>query len=139
MLPNYFVGRRTKPTNDALSEALGSVRKLWDKLLRELATQQNIAKYEWSSYSPKAGWSLKVLDGQRTILYLSPCKHSFRASFALGQAAVKAALESSLPPTMKKSIREAKTYAEGTAVRIEVKSQRDIDAVLTVTAAKHAN
>src|SRR5574340_223465 len=97
MLPNAFIGKRTKPTDKELSEALGPARELWDHLLADLAREQEISGQEWSSYSPKAGWSLKVKYGDRTILYLSPCQRSFRASFALGDKAVKAAPASGFP------------------------------------------
>ena len=138
MLTNAFVDRKAEPTEEALSKALGPARALWDRLLAKLSADRSIDKQEWSSYSPKAGWALKLKRGERTILYLSPCEHSFRASFALGDKAVKAALASGLPADVVKIIRQAKRYAEGTAVRIEVKTAKDLDAVTKVAAVKLA-
>lgn len=139
MLTNAFVDRKAEPTEEALSNALGPARALWDQLLAELSTNRSIDKREWSSYSSKAGWALKLKRGERTILYLSPCEHCFRASFALGDKAVKAALASGLPADVVKIIRQAKRYAEGTAVRIDVKTAKDLDAVTKVAAVKTAN
>ena len=139
MLPNSFIGKRSEPSDKELSEALGAARVLWDRLLAELSEQQVSDGYEWNSYSAKAGWSLKVKHGKRTILYLSPCEHSFRASLALGDKAVKAALASGLPAPVLKMIREAKRYAEGTAVRLDVKSAKEIDTVMKLAAAKSGN
>ena len=138
MLPNSFIGRRTAPTDGAVSEALGPAKALWDRLVSDLSAGKTIDNQEWNSYSPKAGWSLKLIRGERTILYLSPCKHSFRASFALGDKAVQAALDSKLPENVLKLIREAKRYAEGTAVRIEVKSGKDLDIIKKLASAKLA-
>jgi len=138
MLPNRFIGKRTKPSDRELSDVLGPARALWDRLLAELSAEQKITGQEWSSYSPKAGWSLKVKLGSRTILYLSPHKSSFGASFALGEAAVKAALNSGLPAPTLKIIRQAKRYAEGTGVRLEVMSAKDINTVVKLAAAKLA-
>jgi uncharacterized protein DUF3788 len=136
MLPNAFVGKRKEPADSELTAALGSARILWDQLLDELATRLDLKTHEWNSYSPKAGWSLKIKRGDRTILYMSPCSGSFTASFALGDKAIQAAQQHKLPSRVLKIIREAKRYAEGTAVRFEGVTARDIPAITTIAAAK---
>jgi hypothetical protein len=60
------------------------------------------------------------------------------ASFALGDKAVQAALNSRLPPPAVKIIKEAKRYAEGTAVRVEVLKAKDVEVVKTLAAIKLA-
>lgn len=139
MLTNAFIGLETEPTDEAVSKALGPAKALWDRLLAEFSGEKSIDSEEWNSYSRKAGWSLKLKRGGRTVVYLSPCKHCFRASFALGDKAVKAALASKLPADVVKIVRQAKRYAEGTAVRIEVRAARDLDVVKTLAAAKLAH
>ena len=111
MSPNAFIGRTKPPTDDELSAELGAARALWDELLAELA----LPVQEWHSYSPKAGWSLKLKLGKRTIVYLTPCRGSFRVAFVLGRkgdggsARVQAA-----EARVMKIIDEAPRYAEGT-------------------------
>lgn len=139
MSTNAFIGRETEPTDEAVSKVLGPAKALWDRLLAELSSEKTIDAEEWSSYSRKAGWSLKLKHGKRTIVYLAPCERGFRASFALGEKAVKAALASKLPADVVKIVREAKCYAEGTAVRIEVKSAKDVDVIKKLATAKLAN
>lgn len=139
MLPNAFIGKPKKPTENELSTELGPAKPLWDQLLADLAEQHESALHEWNSYSPKAGWSLKVKHCTRTTLYLSPCRHCFRASFALGDKAVKAALKSDLPASILKIIREAKRYAEGTAVRVEVKTAKDLPIIRKLAVFKLEN
>ena len=56
MSPNAFIGRTKAPTDAELSTELGAARVLWDELLAELS----LPIQEWNSYSPKAGWSMKV-------------------------------------------------------------------------------
>ena len=85
-------GRTKPPTDDELSAELGVVRALWDELLADLA----LPVQEWNCYSPKAGWSLKLKQGKRTIVYLAPCHGSFRVAFILGAKAVEAARASKL-------------------------------------------
>ena len=139
MLPNAFIGKPKKPTENELSAELGAAKPLWDHLLAELADQHDTGLHEWNSYSLKAGWSLKVKQGARTVLYLSPSRGGFRASFALGDKAVKAALRSDLPARVLKIIREAKRYAEGTAVRIEVKTGKDLPIIGMLADLKRKN
>jgi len=135
MSPNAFIGRTKPPTDDELSAELGAVRALWDELLAELA----LPIQEWHSYSPKAGWSLKLKLGKRTILYLAPCHGTFRVAFVLGAKAVQAARESKLSKAVIKVIDEAPRYAEGTGIRFEVTARKDLAAIKTLTEVKLAN
>jgi len=139
MLPNAFINQTEKPTDDELSAALGPGRALWDQLLAELAGELDVAIQEWNSYSPKAGWSLRLKREKRTILYLSPCRGSFRAAFAMGDKAVEAARRSRLPKRVIQIIDAAKRYAEGTGVRIDVKRPPDIAVVKKLAALKLEN
>jgi len=139
-LPNAFIGKAGIPTDDDLAAALGrSAKALWDRLLVSLAEQHGIVTREWNSYSPKAGWSLRLKRGKRAILYLSPCRGCFRASFALGGKAVEAARESGLPPRVIEIIDTARRYAEGTGVRVDVNRPADIAIVQKLAAIKLAN
>jgi Protein of unknown function (DUF3788) len=135
MSPNAFIGRTKPPTDDELSAELGAVRVLWDELLAELA----LPIQQWHSYSPKAGWSLKLLLKKRTIVYLAPCHGSFRVAFILGDKAVEAARQCRLPKAVIKIIDEAPRYAEGTGVRLEITARKDLAAVKTLAEVKLAN
>ncbi len=126
MLPNAFIGQAKKPTEDELSEALGGAKGLWDQLVAELAVEYGADIQEWNSYSPKAGWSLRLKHKKRNIVYLSPCRGSFRVALILGDKAVKAARQSGLPQRVIRIIKEAPRYPEGTGVRMDVKGPKDI-------------
>jgi len=139
MLPNAFIDKPKKPTDNDLTEALGSAKKLWDQLLDELADQYNLVVQEWNSYSRKAGWSLRLKLKKRNIVYLSPCKGCFFVSFALGDKAVQAARQSKLPKRVIKIIDKAKKYPEGTLIRLKVKKAKDIDVVVNLTSSKLDN
>jgi Protein of unknown function (DUF3788) len=132
---NAFVGKTEKPTEAELGAELGASKSLWDELVSQLAAEHKLAR-EWNSYSKKAGWSLRLKRGDRNVVYFSPLHGFFRASFALGDKAVKAALESGLPASAIKIIKEAKRYAEGTAVRIEVNGQKDVEVVKKLVVVK---
>jgi len=135
MTPNAFIGRTQPPTDEELSTELGAARALWDELLAELA----LPIQEWNSYSPKAGWSMKLKLKKRTILYLAPCHGSFRVAFILGAKAVEAARQAKLSKALLKIIDQAPRYPEGTGVRLEIKARKDLAAVKKLAGIKLAN
>src|SRR6185369_9542050 len=120
MLPNAFIGRTTPPTDDELSTELGDARALWDQLLAELA----LPVQEWHGYSVKAGCSLRLKQGKRTIVYVTPCRGALRVSFALGEKAMQAARDSRLLARVVKILDEAPRYAEGAGVRLDVSARK---------------
>lgn len=139
MLPNAFIGKAKPPSEDELALELGSRKKLWDELAAILEEELGLEIHEWNSYSPKAGWSLRGKLKKRNIVYLSPHRGCFTASFALGDKALQAARAQGLPAATLRILKEAKKYAEGTAVRITVKTPVDIEAVKKLAMAKLEN
>ena len=135
MSPNAFIGRTLPPTDEELSTELGAARVLWDELIADLA----LPLQEWNSYSPKAGWFVKLKLKKRTILYLSPCHGSFGVSFVLGAKAVEAARQAKLSKALLKIIDEAPRYPEGTGVRLKIAARKDLAAVKKLAAVKLAN
>ena len=110
-----------------------------DRLVICLARKHGVTEEEWKAYSKNSGWTLRLKRKGRTIVYLSPYRGSFLAAFALGDRAVAAARESDLPEWVMKIITEAKRYAEGTAMRIEVKQAKDMAAVEALAVIKLAH
>ena len=139
MVSNAFIGKAAEPGEQELAAELGPAKAVWDRLLAELAEECDLSAKEWHSYSPKAGWSLRLKKGERNIVYLSPGHGRFLVSFALGDKAVRAAKVSRLPKSVMEIIDSAKRYAEGTAVRLEVSAARDLAAVKKLAAIKMEN
>jgi len=139
MLPNAFIGKVKRPSESELAAEMGSRKNLWDELAAIMEEELGLDTQEWNSYSPKAGWSLRWKRKERNIVYLSPHHGCFTASFALGEKALQAARAQGLPAPALKIIKEAKKYAEGTAVRITVKTAKDIEIVKKLAMAKLEN
>jgi hypothetical protein len=136
MLSNAFIGKPEQPTADELTATLGPARTHWDQLLVRLAAELNLVVEEWSSYSPKYGWSLRLKMKKRNIVYLGPGRGGFNVSFILGDRAVEAARHGTLPRRMVKLVEEGTRYPEGTGVRMEVTSGKDIAAIVKLAAIK---
>jgi Protein of unknown function (DUF3788) len=136
MQPNAFIGRAERPADADLIEVLGPAKELWDRLLADMTAQWNLKEHEWNSYSIKHGWSLRVKRGKRNIVYLVPAKGTFNVSFILGGKAVEAAHTRKLSARVVKLVDQGTKYPEGTGVRLEIKSDRDLAAVKSLTQLK---
>ncbi len=139
MQPNAFIGHTSAPNHDELIAALGSAYGPWEKLLAELARDDGVTAREWSSYSPKAGWALRVKRKGRTILWMSPLHEAFCAAVILGPKALAATRGRKLPRTLVAAIDFAPHYPEGAGVRLVVKSERELPPVKTLARIKLAN
>jgi hypothetical protein len=126
---NAFIGKKVQPTAEELSNALGPTATLWKQLLDWFSEEQHDTDQDWKSSSPRYGWTLLLLLKKRRIAYLSPCVGCFLVSFVLGDRAVAAARQSGLSKRALKLLDEAPRYAEGTGLRLIVKSQRDLPAI----------
>jgi Protein of unknown function (DUF3788) len=136
---NAFVGKSERPSADELAAALGPAKALWDELVGDLVRENQIDVQEWSSYSPKVGWSLRLKHKERNIVYLIPWQGAFQVALVLGDKAVKVAQQSSLPAQVRKLIAESRRYAEGTGVRIGVRGPEDIAVIKQLARIKLEN
>lgn len=91
---------------------------------------------EWVFSGVKHGWALRFKRRDRAVLYLKPLEQSFRVSLALGPKAVEAAHHAKLSARILRLIDEAVQYPEGKAVRLEIRSPRDIRVALQLVAIK---
>ncbi len=139
MTPNAFIGKLATPTDEELTAALGAARPVWDQLLADLNREFAVNVHEWNSYSPKAGWSLRVKRKARTIVWLGPRDGSFIAAFILGDKAMEAARSIKLSQRIVKIINEAPKYPEGWGVRIPMKALKDLAPAKDLAAIKIAN
>ena len=139
METNAFIGKAKNPTEEELAAALGPAKAVWDRFIAGLAEENGVDVREWSSYSRKAGWSLRLKRKKRTIVWLAPCQRCFRVAFILGDKAMKAARECELPKRVVKILEEAPKYPEGTGVRIAVKGGKDIAVLKKLAEIKLAN
>ena len=133
---NAFVGRNEAPADSDVSAVLGKAKDVWDRVLAELDQDLGLAKGEWNSYSPKAGWAYRVKQKDRNIVYLSPGAGCFQATFVLGAKAMEAARESHLPQAVAGLLETAQKYPEGWVVRLRVATARDTVPVKKLAAAK---
>jgi hypothetical protein len=135
---NAFIGKAAQPTAEELASALGTSVVVWQELVDWFA-EQKVVVQEWNSYSPKAGWALRLKVKKRNIIYLAPCSGCFRVALVFGDKAVAAARQSNLSENTLKLLDEAPRYPEGTGLRLTVKSSRDLVEIRKLALIKLAN
>ncbi|ALR31014.1 hypothetical protein ATE47_10960 [Chryseobacterium sp. IHB B 17019] len=123
------------PTLDQLKEALGETYDLWQCLEKFTHEHDHNSKSEWHFSGQKFGWSLRVKDKKRVIIYLLPREKFFKAAFVFGQKAIEKILESNISESIKTELINAKIHAEGRGIRIEVRDRshlKDIEKLIEI-------
>jgi hypothetical protein len=139
MPANAFIGKTEQPTDGELSAALGPAKATWDQLLADLAEELGVNVHEWKCHSVKWGWSLRVKRKARTIVWLSPSADCFTVLFILGSKAMSAVRQTRFPQRIVKVLNDAPKYPEGTGVRLEVKSVKQLGPLMKLATIKLAN
>ena len=139
MALSAFDDKSKQPRAVDLKKTLGPATAQWDSLIAHIVAQYSPLEETWNFSGANWGWSLRLKQKKRTVLYMTPCNGFFLVGFALGEKAVKAAHDSPLPGSILTVIDEAKKYAEGRAVRIEIKNKKDLEITKKLAAIKMAN
>lgn len=126
---NAFMEKSVQPDDGHLARVLGKSIIFWEAIKQHLIQTHGNFTEEWIFYNTKSGWTLKVLLKKRNLFFFVPLQESFRLAFVFGDKAVSVVEHSDLPQTIKNELRLARKYAEGRGIRIEVKSQKDIEHV----------
>ena len=134
-----FDDKNKVPDDNDLQEALGATKKLWDELTAYIKDTYDGVKEEWKFYGKKYGWQMKLPSKKRNIMFLIPRKGYFLAVFIFGDKAVEAIVNSKLNQNIITAIKGARKYAEGRGLKIEVKSEKDLENIKTLTQIKMNN
>jgi len=109
------------PTNSDLRIALGNTDKLWHTIVDHVHLKYPEANDEWNYSGDKYGWSFRIKDKKRAIIYLLPRDMFFKVAFVFGQKATDAVMDSDIAKEIKTELGSAKVYAEGRGIRIDIK------------------
>lgn len=126
MALSVFDDRGRQPTEADLARALKGSFVFWSELKERIASRFAPLTFEWGFTSKTTGWGLRLKHKGRIVLYMTPYKGHFLASFALGETAVQAAHKANLPISILEIIDGSRKYAEGRGVRLKVTSGRDV-------------
>ena len=130
MTLSAFDDKTQEPQQQELSAVLGQTAGLWTELIANIGSRFDPLAEDWVFSGKKWGWALRLKHKKRAVLYMTPSEGFFYAGFALGQKAVDAAHQSDLPAAVLEVVDSSQKYAEGRAVRLEVRSEGDVRSVV---------
>ena len=137
---NAFIGKTDVPTHAEVAEVLGGRTKLWDELVEWMSEKEGVSEQEWKGIVVKKyGWSMRLKKKGRNIIYLSPGKNCFMASFVLSDRALDEAKHAHLPKAVQDALAAAPHYPEGNGLRLMVEEERNLAAIRKIAAIKVAN
>jgi signal transduction histidine kinase len=138
-MASIFIDKSVKPNPRMLSGALGQSYQYWEEIRDTLEAQYGKLNEDWRYYGASSGWILKSLLKKRNLFFLIPGERFFTVAFVFGDKAVRVIEESDLPVRIVNVLKNARRYAEGRGLRIEVKRQSEVKIVLKLVAAKVGN
>ena len=138
MALSAFDDKASPPGDRALERMLGRTSRLWARMKNDLQAAHGPLIEEWNFSGKAYGWSFRLKEKKRTIVYMTPCRAHFLASFVLGEKACRAAHSAGLAASVLAVIDDAPRYAEGRGVRIPVRRRRDLDTVASLAEIKVA-
>lgn len=138
MAMSAFDDKSKRPKPSDLEKTLGRTFTHWDNLIKHIATEYWPMDEMWGFASAKWGWAVALKQKKRTVLYMTPCEKHFIVGLVLGDNAVNAAHDSGLPESVLSMIDSAQKYAEGRAIRMEIRNKKDLDSVKKLAAVKMA-
>jgi Protein of unknown function (DUF3788) len=137
---NAFRAKATQPSEAELAAALGPSSKLWNEFIQWMAAEEGVGTQEWKGICVnKYGWSLRLKQKSRNIVYLGPGEGCFMVSFVLSDKALQQAKETHLPKAVADTLASASHYPEGNGVRLVVQRASDLDAIRKIATIKLAN
>ena len=122
-MKSIFTDKELEPNAETLKTALGITYKFWQTLVNYIHSVYPEAIEEWN-FSKSGGWSFRVKDKKRAIIYLLPRESFFKVALVFGQKATDEVLKSKIATDIKTELESARVYAEGRGIRIEVKDEK---------------
>lgn len=139
METSIFMDKKMIPAEKDLTVTLAGTYGFWKSIREYVYLKYPAGKDEWNYSGNKYGWSFRIKDTKRAIIYLLPRDGFFKAAFVFGQKATDVILNSSISEKIKAELAEARVYAEGRGIRLEVRNDIIIDDIKKLIDIKLAN
>ena len=112
---------------------------MWVRILNFVLEKYPKAIEEWNYSDKKFGWSFRIKDKKRVIIYLLPRDQYFKVAFVFGQKATDNIRTSNICSQIRNELEQAAPYAEGRGIRIEVRNDLVLSDIQKLVDIKLAN
>lgn len=120
---SIFADKDHQPGTEDLQQALGGNFIYWDRIQKMVMAQYPKGVAEWNYPGKKYGWSYRIKDKKRAIIYFLPRDGYFKVAFLFGQKAYAEIQSSTISSAIKTELQNARVYAEGRGVRIDITNE----------------
>ncbi|MDM8159714.1 DUF3788 domain-containing protein [Labilibaculum sp. K2S] len=136
---SIFTDKAAEPTPKDLREQLASLYPLWEQIAECVRKKYPNPKEEWNYPGKNYGWSFRLKDKKRAIVYLLPRQGYFKVAFIFGQKATDQIMAGDIDAAIKEDLAGAKKYAEGRGLTTEVRNAKPINDIEKLIDIKIAN
>jgi hypothetical protein len=120
---SIFSNKAIQPNDMDLAANLGTTYRLWIQIREFVYQKYPNGSEDWNFPGKNYGWSFRIKDKKRAILYFLPRHNYFKVAFVFGQKALDYIIETNISESIKKDLLAAKKYVEGRGVSIDVKDE----------------
>ena len=139
MALSIFEEKTHVPEPLEVKHILGDSYEWWREIRDYVYLRYPEAKEKWSFPGKKYGWSYSLKDRKRAIIYFIPAAGYFKIGMVYGKPGIEDALSSDISEQIKGLILSAKSYAEGTGFRVDIKDSSLVDDIKTLINIKLAH
>jgi hypothetical protein len=111
------------PTDIQLTEALGENYRFWETVRDGALKSGKVETEGWHFGGENFGWSYRISDKKRVLIYLLPRDGFFKVAFVFGEKAIEEVKKSAINSNLIEELIAAKKYAEGKGIRFSVSTK----------------
>ena len=124
---SVFTDKSTEPTNAMLKNEIGDeMYVFWNEIESFTFQVYQKAEPEWKYTGKNFGWSRRIKDKKRVIVYLLPREKYFKTALVYGEKAYQEVMNSPVNDSIKHELTSAKAYADGRGIRIDIRTAEDL-------------
>jgi len=136
---SLFTDLDHQPFVEDLKTPLGDNYFYWMVLRDFVFEKYPKAMEEWHVSIKKYGWSFRIKDKKRAIVYLSPRQGYFKLAMVFGQKATDKILEADIKKSIKDELMASKVYMEGRVLRLDINDASLVEDIKPLIEIKLAN
>lgn len=137
-MESIFTDKTFVPSETDLKAKLGVVYPLWSDLKSWTFNHLRNPNEEWKFPGKKYGWSYRIREKARNIIYFIPGDGYFHVALVFGQKATDQIMTSDISEIIKTDLMNARAYVEGRGVRIEVRDHTNMEDIKKLIRIKNA-
>lgn len=139
METSIFMDLTKTPKTSDLEIPLDKTFPDWMEIRDFVFEKYSNATEEWHISVKKFGWSFRIKDKKRAIIYLSPRPGFFWVTMIFGQKATDQILASDISPNIKEELIYSRVYMDGRVIRLDINDNSLINDIKKLVEIKIAN